>query len=44
MGELAGVMRLDGRTIGDGQIGPMTQRLGKLYREETARSGVVVVE
>ncbi len=43
MGELAGVMRLDGRTIGDGQIGPMTQRLGKLYREETARSGVVVV-
>ena len=44
MGELAGVTRLDGRTIGDGRIGPMTQRLGKLYREETARSGVVVVE
>ena len=43
MGELAGVTRLDGRTIGDGRIGPMTQRLGKLYREETARSGVVVV-
>ncbi len=42
MGELAGVTRLDGRTIGDGRIGPMTQRLGKLYREETARSGVVV--
>ena len=44
MGELAGVTRLDGRTIGDGRIGPMTQRLGELYREETARSGVVVVE
>ena len=44
MGELAGVTRLDGRTIGDGRIGPMTQRLSKLYREETARSGVVVVE
>ncbi len=43
MGELAGVTRLDGRTIGDGRIGPMTQRLGKLYRDETARSGVVVV-
>ena len=43
MGELAGVTWLDGRTIGDGRIGPMTQRLGKLYREETARSGVVVV-
>ena len=42
MGELAGVTRLDGRTIGDGRIGPMTQRLGELYREETARSGVVV--
>ena len=44
MGELAGVTRLDGRTIGDGRTAPMTQRLGKLYREETARSGVVVVE
>ncbi len=44
MGELAGVTRLDGRMIGDGRIGPMTQRLGELYREETARSGVVVVE
>ena len=44
MGELAGVTRLDGRTIGDGHIGPMTQRLSGLYREETARSGVVVVE
>ena len=44
MGELAGVTQLDGRTIGDGRIGPMTQRLSGLYREETARSGVVVVE
>ena len=44
MGELAGVTRLDGRTIGDGRIGSMTQRLAGLYREETARSGVVVVE
>ncbi len=43
MGELAGVARLDGRTIGDGRIGPMTQRLAGLYREETARSGVAVV-
>ena len=44
MGELAGVTQLDGRTIGDGRIGPMTQRLAGLYREETARSGAVVVE
>lgn len=44
MGELAGVARLDGRTVGDGRIGPMTQRLAGLYRKETARSGVVVAE
>lgn len=44
MGELAGVTRLDGRTIGDGRIGPVTKRLADLYRQETARSGIVVVE
>lgn len=44
MGELAGVTRLDGRTIGDGRVGPVTQRLAELYRQETARSGVAVVE
>ncbi len=43
MGELAGVTRLDGRTIGDGHIGPITQRLADLYRQETARSGVGIV-
>ena len=39
MGELAGVTELDGRTIGDGEIGPMTRRLSELYsactREES---------
>jgi len=35
MGELAGVTRIDGRTIGDGQIGPLTQRLSGLYSELT---------
>ena len=39
MGELAGITSLDGRTIGDGTIGPMTQRLSALYREETATEG-----
>ena len=39
MGELAGITTLDGRTIGDGTVGPMTQRLSALYREETATSG-----
>ena len=33
MGELAGVVELDGRTIGDGTIGPVTRRLSQLYGE-----------
>jgi len=43
MGELAGVVRLDGRTIGDGEVGPMTRRLSALYAEETATAGEPVV-
>src|SRR5712691_6746919 len=31
MGELAGVTTIDGRTIGQGAIGPMTRRLSQLY-------------
>lgn len=31
MGELAAVTRIDGRTIGDGQVGPLTRRLSELY-------------
>ena len=42
MGELAAVTTVDGRTIGDGQPGPMTQRLSALFRELTAREGTVV--
>ena len=37
MGELAGVTRIDGRTIGDGQIGSLTQRLSGLYGDLTRR-------
>ncbi|MGH7201548.1 MAG: aminotransferase class IV [Planctomycetaceae bacterium] len=44
MGELAGVTKADGRMIGDGTIGPMTQRLSELYAELTAREGVAVCE
>src|ERR1041384_523655 len=36
MGELAGVIKLDGRMIGGGQVGPTTQRLSKLFAERTA--------
>ena len=43
MGELAAITRLDGRTIGDGAVGPMTRRLTKLFRAEVAASGEPVV-
>jgi branched-chain amino acid aminotransferase len=43
MGELAGVIKVDGRTIGTGEIGPMTRRLSGLFAERTAREGVEVV-
>jgi branched-chain amino acid aminotransferase len=44
MGELAGVIRLDGRPIGEGAVGPMTQRLSALYAGETATTGYPVFE
>jgi branched-chain amino acid aminotransferase len=43
MGELAGVIRIDNRQIGDGRIGPMTKRLSDLYAKRTATEGVQVV-
>lgn len=42
MGELAGVTKIDGRTIGDGRIGETTARLSELYRELTRHEGVLV--
>src|SRR5206468_6022843 len=44
MGELAGVIRVDNRQIGDGNVGPMTKRLGDLYLQRTATEGVQVVD
>jgi branched-chain amino acid aminotransferase len=43
MGELAGVTRIDGRTIGDGEVGDTTRRLSALYVELTRSEGVTVV-
>ena len=43
MGELAGVIKLDGRTIGNGHVGPMTQRLSALFAARTADEGEPVV-
>jgi len=44
MGELAGVVKIDNRDIGDGQVGPMTKRLSELYAERTSREGVQIVD
>ncbi|HEU0209359.1 MAG TPA: aminotransferase class IV [Candidatus Udaeobacter sp.] len=40
MGELAGVISVDNRRIGDGNIGAVTQRLSELYAHRTATEGV----
>ena len=42
MGELAGVIKIDNRIIGDGKVGPMTKRLSELYAQRTASEGVEV--
>ncbi len=44
MGELAPVVALDGRQIGEGAAGLMTLRLSALFRERTEREGYQVVE
>src|SRR3954447_3737416 len=44
MGELAGVIKVDDRSIGDGKVGVMTKRLSELYAKRTATEGVQVVE
>src|SRR5207253_4369113 len=44
MGELAGVVKIDNRDIGDGNVGPMTKRLSELYAQRTAKEGVQVVD
>ena len=42
MGELAGIIKIDGRMIGDGEVGPLTHRLSGLFADRTAREGVEV--
>jgi branched-chain amino acid aminotransferase len=44
MGELAGVVKIDNRDIGDGKVGPMTKRLSELYAKRTATEGVRVID
>jgi len=44
MGELAAVIKIDNRLIGDGRVGPMTKRLSELYARRTAAEGVSVAD
>jgi branched-chain amino acid aminotransferase len=44
MGELAGVVKIDNRLIGDGEVGPMTKRLSDLYLKRTEQEGMRVVD
>jgi branched-chain amino acid aminotransferase len=43
-GELAGVTRVEGRTIGGGVIGPFSRRLRALSRDLARSDGVAIVE
>jgi branched-chain amino acid aminotransferase len=42
MGGLAPVIAVDGRTIGDGTVGPVTKHLTELYSNLTANAGAIV--
>jgi branched-chain amino acid aminotransferase len=44
MGELAPVVKVDGRVIGAGVAGPVTLRLTELFRDLTRREGTRVVD
>jgi branched-chain amino acid aminotransferase len=44
MGELAGVVKIDNKIIGEGKVGPMTKRLNELYSRRTATEGVKIVD
>lgn len=43
MGELAGVVEVDGRAIGAGRVGPLTERLSQLFAGLVAREGEPIV-
>ncbi|XP_015875187.2 branched-chain-amino-acid aminotransferase-like protein 1 isoform X1 [Ziziphus jujuba] len=42
MGELTPVVKIDGRDIGDGKVGPVTRRLQNAYKNLTEESGVPI--
>ncbi|XP_057426962.1 branched-chain-amino-acid aminotransferase-like protein 1 [Lotus japonicus] len=42
MGELSPVVKVDGRTIGTGKVGPVTRKLQAAYKELTEQSGIPI--
>jgi branched-chain amino acid aminotransferase len=44
MGEIAAVTTIDGRTIGTGEVGPLTGRIAKIYQEHAAANGVRLLD
>jgi len=42
MGELTPAVKIDGRIIGNGQVGPVTLRLQNVYKKMTEESGVPI--
>jgi branched-chain amino acid aminotransferase len=44
MGEIAGVVGVDGRVIGTGTVGPVTGRIADLYRAHATATGTPVLE
>jgi branched-chain amino acid aminotransferase len=42
MGEVAGVIEIDGRQIGAGQVGPVTGRIAELYRAHARTHGTPI--
>ncbi len=43
MGEIAAVTRVDGRTVSDGTVGPITKKMSEWYAHETASSGYPIL-
>jgi branched-chain amino acid aminotransferase len=43
MGEIAPVVKVDGRTIGSSKTGPVTEHLGAMFAELTATTGTEVI-
>jgi branched-chain amino acid aminotransferase len=44
MGELAAVIKVDNRVVGDGNVGPITKRVSDLYTGRTTSEGVRIVD